>query len=258
VAAGADGAFEHPWQVGRQTGALVVLVGAELSLLGGFEIRCAGAVLTLPFNAERVVAFIALHEPCTTRIRAASALWPDATETHAGANLRSALWRLKRLGDGVLSASGYRLSLARGATVDVRCMTTAARRILDPSDPCDDLGLDPGGFAFDLLPGWDEEWLLIDRERLTQMRLHALEALSERLVARGRYAEAVEAGLLATRGEPLRESSHRSLIKAHLAEGNVVDAMRVFRRFRMVLRDELGLEPSRQMKDLVRGMPSKS
>lgn len=232
----------------------MVLVGTKLSLLGGFEISCAGAVLTLPLSSERVVAFIALHEPWTTRLRVAATLWPDATEAHSCANLRTSLWRLRRLGDGLLNASGYRLSLARGASVDVRCMTSAARRILDPSDPCDDLELDPTVFASELLPGWDEEWLLIDRERLTQMRLHALEALSERLVARGRFADAVEASLQATRDEPLRESSHRSLIKAHLAEGNVVDAMRVFRRFRVVLRDELGLEPSRQMRDLLRGL----
>src|SRR4029077_18810447 len=54
------------------------------------------------------------------------------------------------------------------------------------------------------------------------------------------------AGLAAVAGEPLRESSHRAVIRAHLADGNVAEAVRQYRLCRRLLNDHLGLEPSDQ------------
>lgn len=76
-----------------------------------------------------------------------------------------------------------------------------------------------------------------------QRLLHALESLSARLATLGRYAEAVEAALNAVDIEPLRESAHRALIQAHLAEGNVAEARRAFREYAGRVRDELGVSP---------------
>ena len=58
-------------------------------------------------------------------------------------------------------------------------------------------------------------------------------------------------GLAAVAGEPLRESAHRALITAYLAEGNRSEALRQYRFFRHLLADELGLEPSPLMESLV-------
>lgn len=41
-------------------------------------------------------------------------------------------------------------------------------------------------FAGELLPDWCDDWLVVDREQRHQMRLHALEQLSDRLAAAGR------------------------------------------------------------------------
>jgi DNA-binding SARP family transcriptional activator len=84
--------------------------------------------------------------------------------------------------------------------------------------------------------------------------LHSLEVVATRLNLAGRHGEAVEAAYAAVRAEPLRESAHRILVRIHLAEGNVVEALRVFDQFRTLLADELGVSPTRQMTDLVRGL----
>jgi hypothetical protein len=55
--------------------------------------------------------------------------------------------------------------------------------------------------ALNLLPGFYDDWALIERERVRQRLLHALEALSEQLAAVGRYADAIEPALLATSAE---------------------------------------------------------
>jgi DNA-binding SARP family transcriptional activator len=129
--------------------------------------------------------------------------------------------------------------------VDVDDFTRAAWRLATsvhaPGDDLPPLGLLDGG---ELLPGWDEEWILFERERLRQLRLHALESLSVLLAKRGRYALALEAALICVAIEPLRESAHRALAAVHLAENNVVEAIRRYEAFQRLLDEELGLEPS--------------
>ena len=95
----------------------------------------------------------------------------------------------------------------------------------------------------DLLPGWDDDWLLLERERVRQIHLHALEALSTRLRVSGRFGRAIEAALAAVAAEPLRESAHNALMAAHLGEGNIAEAHRQYRRYERILWDELRLSP---------------
>jgi DNA-binding SARP family transcriptional activator len=110
-------------------------------------------------------------------------------------------------------------------------------------------------FTHDLLPEWDDQWVVIDRERLRQLRLHALESLAEQCVRAGRFGDAIEACQLAVGAEPLRDSAHRTLIRAYLAEGNRAMAVRHFELYENLLRAELGLEPPAEVRDLVsRGM----
>ena len=99
----------------------------------------------------------------------------------------------------------------------------------------------------DLLPGWYDDWALVERERVRQRLLHALEALSCQLARAGRCAEAVEAAMMAVTAEPLRESAQRVLIQAHLAEGNWVEGRRTFEAYRDVLDRELGVQPDPEL-----------
>jgi DNA-binding SARP family transcriptional activator len=62
----------------------------------------------------------------------------------------------------------------------------------------------------DLLPDWVDDWLVHDRERLHQLRLHVLEALADRLAGDGRYGLALDVALAALRSDTLRESAHRT------------------------------------------------
>jgi len=92
----------------------------------------------------------------------------------------------------------------------------------------------------------------VERERLRQLQLQALAAVATRLTAAGRYAEAIETALTAVRLEPLREDATRVLIAAHLAENNVVEAVRCYEAFRASLAAELGVRPSVALEALVR------
>jgi DNA-binding SARP family transcriptional activator len=224
----------------------------SLSLLGGFELRCGGGVVRVPLSVERLLAFVALQNRPVNRSFVAGTLWPETTDERAAANLRSALWRLRRCSSSLLETSPLHLRLGLGAVVDTQELTSSIWRILDPSKEAATADLLHVCAPSELLPGWYEDWVLEERERLRQLRLHALETLCDRLTAKRRFGPAVEAGLAAVREEPLRESAQRALIRTYLAEGNAAEAVRQYRRYRQMLDEELGLEPTAEMVDLVR------
>jgi DNA-binding SARP family transcriptional activator len=183
----------------------------------------------------------------------AGMLWLDTADERAAANLRSMLWRIQKRAPGLVDTLGRGLRLAQDVDVDLRAAERLARRELERDGELDGT-LDPSPFAADLLPDWYDDWALLERERFRQLRLRALEALCERCLRAGRLNEALEAGLLSLAAEPLRESAHRALVRVHLADGNAVEALRQYQLCRRLLREQLGVEPTEQLHDLVRGL----
>jgi DNA-binding SARP family transcriptional activator len=225
---------------------------AALGLLHGFELRCGDARITLTHSAQRLMALLALRGRPVRRDWAAGTLWLDSSQEQANGCLRTTLWRADPAARELVRATATELSLADGVAVDAVEMTASARRVFARDAGHDDLlALQQAG---ELLPDWYDDWVVLERERLRQLRLHALEMLCADLTAQGRYAEAVEAGLAAMIGEPLRESAQRALIGAYLAEGNPSDALRQYRIFRERLWRDLALTPSPALQGLVSGI----
>jgi DNA-binding SARP family transcriptional activator len=226
----------------------------SLSLVGAFELRIGGRNLTVPPRAQRLLAFVALHERPLLRPYVAGTLWIDASEERAAGSLRSSLWLLHRLSDRLIVATSTHVGLGSDVDVDIRRAYDFADRVLSDGG-ADALSL-PRDVTLDgeLLPDWYDDWLVLERERFRQLRLHALETLAERLIACRRLHEALRAAVAVVRLEPLRESAHRTLISVHLAEGNAGEALRQYRLCCRLLDQQLGLGPSSELEALVRGL----
>jgi DNA-binding SARP family transcriptional activator len=222
-----------------------------LRLLGGFHLVVDGRPVHLPRAEQRLLACVALGDRPQPRSRLAGRLWPDTAETRAMARLRTALWRLRQPGRLLLDGSWDEVELGAAVAVDVHDLTAIARRFLDAPIDGDGTGMAELADAGELLPEWDDDWLVPHRERFRQIRLHALERLGERLAEQGRFGRAVEVSLAVVADDPLRESAQRVLIRIYVAEGNVHEALARYRAYRDVMRDELGLEPSPQMEALI-------
>lgn len=225
----------------------------DLTLLRGFELRLDGEAVRLPGSAQRLTAFLALQQRHLTRACVAGRLWPDATEEHAFACLRSALWRARRVGSDLIEARDDRLGLGPDVAVDRHHLVAWAQRVIDGAADGDELSQVEIGD--ELLSGWGDDWVLVERERLRHLRLHAMEALARRLAALGRYPDAVEVGLRVVGDEPLRESAHRALIEVHLLEGNVGEAWRQYALCRRLLLAELGVGPSPGLAGMMAPVP---
>lgn len=227
----------------------------HIALLGGFDLVVGDVPVTVPLGSKRLLASIALnYRASVPRALIAGSLWPEASEPRANTNLRAALSRLPDLGRQALDVSPSEVRLAREVTVDLYHARSLAERILDPSVPAEDLDLNAATvdqLSADLLPGWYDEWALLEAEHWRQLRLHALEKLAGELIDAEQFAGAVTAAHTAAQADPLRESSQVSLIRAYLAEGNLVEALDHFERYAQRLRNELGLRPTQQLRQLV-------
>lgn len=223
-------------------------------MLGGFRLRMADDIVALPMSSQRLICFLAIQAQPLLRTFIAGSLWGDSTDLRAAGSLRSALWRIPEPTESIISLSSDHLAIAPEVRIDLREGEALARTVLDDAI---DLTLTADApeevLTADLLPDWTEEWVLLERERYHQLRLRALEALCVRLTAAGRPGQAVQAGVAAVQGEPLRESARTALIAAHLAEQNTAAALREFESYRQLLRDELDLEPSEELRRLIDG-----
>ena len=233
--------------------------GSELTLLGGFRLSAEDNSSSIPLGAQRLLALLALEDGEVDRVTVTERLWPDSRQGRAAANFRSALWRGKRAGSATLiDCVGTRLHLAPPVLVDLHELLRRAREIVGSTHCASDLGHQKViyGLSRELLPAWSDDWLLPERARWDQVRLHALETLAQQFLTAQNHLAALEAALAAVAIEPIRESAHRLVLKVHMAEGNSACAMKHYHRYRGLLQRELGVKPSQQMVELIRSLAS--
>ncbi len=215
---------------------------AELTLLGGWQLRVDGDLHPMGVRQQRLVAALAVFGPRSRRFLAGR-LWPECTEAHALGSLRAAVFTVSRRLPGLLVCSGSDLRLGDAVDVDLHRL----RRALS-SSVFETAVADPWWFASasnaDLLPGWYDDWVVTEQHRLHDLYLTATECLAETALARDDHFHARHLAEVARSIDPLRESATGILIRAHLAMDNEATALAVFHEYAAALADELGARPS--------------
>lgn len=228
------------------------MAGPRLQLLEGFALESPDSCINVPVGMQRLVALLAVRGPAHRSV-VAGTLWPEVPETQALASLRTGIWRVNRIVPGLVRGEGVRLSVARSVSIDSREQEVFATRLL--RDRVDGEPWVADGIAHlrggELLPGWYEDWVVFERERLNQLRLHAMEIAAAVLTRQRNLNTALELALEAVSVEPLRETANAVLMSVYLAEGNVCDAVHQYDAFRELLKRELGIEPSPTLAQLL-------
>lgn len=221
-----------------------------MRLIGGFEVEVDGRRVPPPSSrrAWSLLAWLALHPGPTTRTRVASMYWPDVLDSSARASLRSAIWALRRaLGADadLLCITRDHVGLEASASVEVDVLTfrqaVAGGRLEEAA------ALVTG----ELLPGFEDEWVLQARDDLRASAASVLEQLARRADQQGD----AEAALTWTRRQvhldPLAEEPHRRLMHRLAASGDRAAAVVVYTRLHDRLRRELQIEPSADLRRLL-------
>lgn len=220
-----------------------------LNLLGGWQLFRGPEAIRVTRRQQRLIAALALL-PSRPRVVLASTLWPESREAQAAGNLRAAIWRTEHEMPGLLASVCDQPRLGSRVSVDVALMHERLALIID-NDGGEVESL-PLLHSAELLPGWYDDWVLWEQDRLRELRLCALDAVGRRLMVHGEVGHSVDAAMIAIRLDPLSESAHRLLVEAHLALGNRAAAVRVYRQFSSALKRELDIEPSVSFTDLIR------
>jgi DNA-binding SARP family transcriptional activator len=229
----------------------------EFRLLGTLEAANGGSALG-GRKQRTLLAYLLLHRnEAIPRDRLIDALWPEDPPATAAHALDVYVSRLRKsLGvDGLFETRGGSIRLnVSDEVVDAASfeqLVAAARRAEAPIDRLGSLeqalALWRGRALADLL---DEPALRPGRERLEEERLVAEEERFDAMLALSRHDEAVGALQALASEHPLRERPRRLLMLALYRAGRQNEALDVYRNFRRLLSDELGLEPSSDLREL--------
>lgn len=225
----------------------------SVKLLGGFDLLCDQNPVRLPLGYQRLVAFLALRTRAS-RAEVAGSLWPEVDDLRAHGCLRTGIWQIQRCCPGLLVTQGKELRFGSDVYVDAIDFEGRAHRILREPQNIPLVELADDAILRRLLPGWYDDWVLLAQEQFRQLQLHVLEVAGEELLSREKTGPALWAALDAVNAEPLRESAHRLVIRIHIAEGNVSEAIRHYRQYSSLLHGELGVQPTKQLQEIVGGI----
>ena len=184
-------------------------------------------------------------------------LWPDVPSTSARNRLRTAASQIRvTLGDRSLERhpGGY---LLRDVVLDARQFAVMAARAGMAADRRDHAAVLPLARAaerlyLDDLRADDDEssWAVAERARLQQLRRTMARDAAEAALHGQRRREALTFAALAVELDPMNETAHRLLMRAHAALGEIAAALRDFEDYRSRLADELGVDPSPETRAL--------
>jgi DNA-binding SARP family transcriptional activator/DNA-binding beta-propeller fold protein YncE len=230
----------------------------EFRLLGTLEAGEKDAAQLGSRKERALLAYLILHRnEAVPRAALIDALWPDDPPATAAHALDVYVSRLRKsLGvDGLLEARGgaLQLNVPEDAVDAARFerLVADARRTTAPVERLaaldEALSLWRGSALADLR---DEPFVRPERDRLEEERLAALEERFDTMLTLGRHDEAVGPLQAFVSEQPLRERSRRMLMLALYRAGRQSDALDVYRDFRRLLRDELGLDPSVELRQL--------
>jgi DNA-binding SARP family transcriptional activator len=227
----------------------------QIRLLGGVDLRYDGDALPAPESVRAVslLAYLLLHRHAPqSRERLAFLLWPDSSEPQARTNLRHVLHHLRRAlpdSDRFLTVTTHALQWQPDASywLDVAAFEALAASldgITEDKQRLTRLQDAVEIYRGDLLEGWYDEWVLSERERLSQLYLWLLEQLVGCLEACGDLAGATQHAEQLLRHDPLNEGSYRLLMRLFAAQGDRARALRLYHICVTTMQRELGVEPS--------------
>jgi DNA-binding SARP family transcriptional activator len=226
----------------------------QIFLLGTCQLRDLGQPLRLPqARLQALLSYLLLHRDAPlSRQQVAFCFWPDTGEAQAQANLRKALYDLRRqlpVLDRFLQIDALTLQWRSDApfTLDVAEFEAALARAeqagaTEPRQAALEQAI--ACYTGDLLPECYDEWLLAARERLRQSYLAALEELVRLLEVRRDFRAAASYALQLLQADPLHEVTYRTLMQLYIQQGDRARALRVYHTCMTTLQEELGVEPS--------------
>src|SRR6266498_2910818 len=231
----------------------------EVRLLGRFEVSHDGKPIPITSRpAQSLFAYLILNAGTLhRREKLAGLLWPDSLEETARDNLRHTLWKIRKAlppkpTTEYLLADD--LSIAFNTASD-HWFDAAELEKLSESASADELMAVLSEYQGELLPGFYEEWVVLEREHLYSIFEHHMARLLSLLEAENRWLDILDWGERWIKLGQKPEPAYRALMTAHAVKGDMSKMAATYERCVKSLH-ELGIEPSEQTKLLYKHLKS--
>ncbi|MFF7715243.1 BTAD domain-containing putative transcriptional regulator [Streptomyces sp. NPDC007988] len=235
----------------------------HLNLLGPVEAHRGGAPVKLGGPKPRTVlaALLLARGRVVSDTRLAALLWDDRPPSTCTAQLHTYASRVRRLlgpdVDVERRRPGYLIGLPdHGVRVDLLEFQERGARGAealaagDPATAAGELRRALAVWRGAALGGVCDPLADVERDRLEEERLVTLERRIDADLELGRHAELIPELIALIATDPLREGLRGQLMTALYRAGRQADALAAYRAARATLADELGLEPSAELRRL--------
>lgn len=223
----------------------------EVRLLGQFSVKLDGVPIQLNSRpAQSLLAYLLINAGrAFRREKLAGLFWPDVSDENARNNLRQALWRIRKS----LEAAGNSdhplllvddITVAFNASSEYRLDVIELEMPIHEDTPLPHLIEIVSSHQGELLPGFYDDWVVLERERLGAIFESRMGALISRLIELQNWSETVvwSERWISLGGVP--EPAYRGLMLAHTAHGDLSKMAAAYRRCEEAMQNELGLAPS--------------
>jgi DNA-binding SARP family transcriptional activator len=230
----------------------------RIELLGGLRVRCGDRQITrFPTRkAAALLAYLAYYQPRRhSREVLIEMLWPECDVEAGRSRLSVVLSSLRQQFEGigmpagaVIQADRFTVGLDPAATTtDVAGFEVAvqvAEQALGTGDPVPLLTAAVELYGGALLPGYYEDWIAQEQQRLAERFLQTLRQLTAHLERAREFERALQYARRAVSVDPLREEAHELLIRLHAAADQPGAALRQYRELERMLKQEFNAAPS--------------
>ncbi len=225
----------------------------EVRLLGQFDVRRDSTPIVVASRpAQSLFAFFLLNPGVEhRREKLAGLLWPDATEQNARSNLRHALWQLRAAIEVKRSrrvTQPYLLvddiSIAWNTKSEYWLDASAILAGVSENASSDEQINALGQYRGELLPGFYDDWAVLERERLRSVYERKMTRLLDRLQEERRWTTVIEVADHWIALGLVPEAAYRATMIAYSQLGDRSKVAGTWQRLVESLRKDLGVEPS--------------
>ena len=226
-----------------------------IRLLGISEISLGDQALSFPTRKVlALLAYLAVERGMHSRESLMALFWPESPSSSAAASLRVTLSRLRQgLGQAgdVLNTKAGNIGFDSNYPVDLDLdwLHTATHEETHPDELRSILTVDRGefleGFSLPDAPAFDD-WISTQRGACLRQLETVYDRLSQHLLSVHDSAAAIEIASRWVRRAPLSEQAYRRLMAAQALNGQRPAALLTYNQLQETLKNELGLEPSRE------------
>ena len=190
----------------------------KIHLLGQFKLEANQENLDLPSRpAQSLLAYLVLNKGVVfRREKLASLFWLDATESNARSYLRQALWRIRKSFEKATLVSDMYLGI-NDISISFKpegdyWLDTEEFLLTDEEASLDEFLDRVKLYRGELLPGFYDDWVLPERERLQAAFQQRMAFLLEKLIRAKRWDQAIHQGEIWLRLGHSPEPAFRALI----------------------------------------------